>query len=116
MVYYLLGFVHILVCIVLVFFILIQNNKGMGMSGAFGSMGASDSVFGASSGFNILIKITIGVALVFTLSTIMMNVIQPSSDRSLMQDVESVGTGPSFSELAPAPPDAQPAEDGAAAN
>lgn len=67
MVHLLLAFIHIVVCIVLVFFILIQSNKGMGLAGAFGSVGASDSVFGASTGgFNIMVKITIGLSLIFT--------------------------------------------------
>lgn len=69
MLHFILAFIHIIICVVLVFFILIQSNKGMGLAGAFGSAGASDSVFGSGSGgFNVLVKITIGLSLIFTVT------------------------------------------------
>lgn len=77
MFYYLLVLIHIVICVALIFFVLIQSNKGMGLSGAFGAMGAGDSVFGSSGGMNILIKITIGLCLAFTLSTVTLTVVQP---------------------------------------
>lgn len=101
MFYYFLALIHIFVCVVLVFFILIQSNKGMGLSGAFGSMGAGDSVFGASGSFNILVKITIGLAIIFTLSNIIMNIVQPPSamERSIMMREQATATGGSLSEI-----------------
>lgn len=79
MFYYLLVFIHLFICIGLVFFVLIQSNKGMGLSGAFGAMGAGDSVFGSSGGVNILMKITIALSLLFTVSTLALTVVTPPS-------------------------------------
>lgn len=79
MFYYLLVFIHLLICVALCFFVLIQSNKGMGLSGAFGAMGAGDSVFGSSGGLNILMKITIALSLLFTVSTVALTVVTPPS-------------------------------------
>jgi preprotein translocase subunit SecG len=88
--YYFLVLLHLVVSVGLVFFILIQSNKGMGLAGAFGSAGASDSVFGSSGGMNILMKITMVLAIVFTVSSMTLSIIRPPvSDNSLMsrQDI-----------------------------
>ncbi|HOL95487.1 MAG TPA: preprotein translocase subunit SecG [bacterium] len=75
--YYLLILFYIVVCVGLIFFILIQSNKGMGLSGAFGAMGASDSVFGSSGGINVVMKITIGLVVVYTITTLTLSVVPP---------------------------------------
>ena len=75
--YYLMVLFYVVVCVGLIFFILIQSNKGMGLSGAFGAMGASDSVFGSSGGINIVMKITIGLVVVYTLTTLTLSVVPP---------------------------------------
>jgi preprotein translocase subunit SecG len=77
-----LGLVHIVVCIALVFFILIQSNKGMGLSGAFGAAGASDSVFGAAGGLNVLIKITLGLCVVFVFTCSALSFVKPAMNTS----------------------------------
>ncbi len=79
MFYYLFALIYIAICVALIFFILIQSNKGMGLSGAFGAMGAGDSVFGSSGGMNVMIKITIGLSVVFALSTLALTVFPPPS-------------------------------------
>lgn len=78
MLHFLLGLVHVIVCFALIFFILIQSNKGMGLSGAFGAAGASDSVFGATGGLNVLIKITIGLSLVFVITCCTLSFVKPT--------------------------------------
>jgi len=75
--YYLIILFYFAVCAALIFFILIQSNKGMGLSGAFGAMGASDSVFGSSGGLNVVMKITIGLVVVYALSTLTLSVVPP---------------------------------------
>jgi preprotein translocase subunit SecG len=77
MLHFLFGLLHLAVSVALVFFILIQSNKGMGLSGAFGAAGGSDSVFGASGGINILMKITIGLSLVFVVTCCVLSYIPP---------------------------------------
>ncbi|MDB5048130.1 MAG: preprotein translocase, SecG subunit [Fibrobacteres bacterium] len=53
---------HIFVCVLLVLLILIQNDKGGGLAGAFGGMGGS-AAFTGSSTATFLTKLTQGVAL-----------------------------------------------------
>ncbi len=78
MLYFLLCLVHVAVCVLLIFFVLIQSNKGMGLSGAFGAVGG-DSVFGSSSSINILVKITIILGIIFATSSITLSVVPPPS-------------------------------------
>lgn len=52
---------HIFVCILLVLLILIQNDKGGGLAGAFGGMGGG-AAFTGSSAATFLTKLTQGVA------------------------------------------------------
>jgi preprotein translocase subunit SecG len=53
---------HIFVCVLLVLLILIQNDKGGGLAGAFGGMGGG-AAFTGSSAATFLTKLTQGVAL-----------------------------------------------------
>lgn len=52
---------HIFVCILLVLLILVQNDKGGGLAGAFGGMGGG-AAFTGSSAATFLTKLTQGVA------------------------------------------------------
>ncbi|MDB5104651.1 MAG: preprotein translocase, SecG subunit [Fibrobacteres bacterium] len=54
---------HIFVCVLLVLLILVQNDKGGGLAGAFGGMGGG-AAFTGSSAATFLTKLTQGVALV----------------------------------------------------
>ena len=52
---------HIFVCVLLVLLILVQNDKGGGLAGAFGGMGGG-AAFTGSSAATFLTKLTQGVA------------------------------------------------------
>jgi preprotein translocase subunit SecG len=52
---------HIFVCVLLVLLILIQNDKGGGLAGAFGGMGGG-AAFSGSSAATFLTKLTQGAA------------------------------------------------------
>jgi preprotein translocase subunit SecG len=52
---------HVFVCVLLVLLILVQNDKGGGLAGAFGGMGGS-AAFTGSSTATFLTKLTQGVA------------------------------------------------------
>jgi len=99
MLFYLLALVYIVICVALIFFVLIQSNKGMGLSGAFGAMGAGDSVFGSSGGMNVLIKITIGLSLVFAVTTVALTVITPPTRTGGIIDKEYADRPQSTSDL-----------------
>jgi preprotein translocase subunit SecG len=58
----LLLIVHIVICLLMILFVTLQNDKGGGLAGAFG--GAGGSAFTGSSAVTILTKITQGLALV----------------------------------------------------
>lgn len=91
MLYYLLSLFHVFLCVILVLIILLQSNKGLGLSGAFGAFGGSESVFGSSGSMNILVKITIGIAAVFVISSFTLTMITPPSDSgSIMQQEQSL--------------------------
>jgi len=75
--YVLLCLVHIVICVALVFFILIQSNKGMGLSGAFGAVGGSDSIFGSSGSLNMLVKISLTLSVLFALTSLALTVFPP---------------------------------------
>jgi preprotein translocase subunit SecG len=78
MLYYLLALIHVAVSVALIFFVLVQSNKGMGLSGAFGSMGAGENIFSSSGGMNLMIKITIGLCIFFVLTTLSLGIFPPS--------------------------------------
>jgi preprotein translocase subunit SecG len=63
-IYSILIFIHILVCVFLTVAILLQSSKGGGLAGAFGgsNMGA---VFGGRGAAPMLSKITVSLAVVF---------------------------------------------------
>lgn len=87
MFHFLLSFVHVIVAILLILIILIQANKGMGLAGAFGAVGAGENFLSTSGAFNILVKITTAMAIIFCVTSICLSYIPPSSSiQSIMAD------------------------------
>ena len=60
--------IHVFVCLVLMFVVLLQQGKGGGMGSAFG--GASAQVFGGSGAGNLLTRATAICAGLFMLSSV----------------------------------------------
>ena len=58
----------------------------MGLSGAFGAAGASDSVFGATGGLNILMKITIGLCAIFVFTSCALSFVEPPQSTGSVVD------------------------------
>ena len=56
-------FVHVVACLILILLVLVQPSRDDGMAGAFGGMGGSVA-FGVKT-LDVLWKITIGLAVVF---------------------------------------------------
>jgi len=87
--------IHIITCLFLIMFVLLQAGKGAEVGAAFG--GISQTFFGSQGG-NVLTKITTVLAFVFMLTSIGLTVVQHRAiTKSVMQDV--VATTP----VAPAP-------------
>ena len=59
--------IHIIACISLIFFVLLQSGRGAELGAAFGSVGQANSVRGSMTGVG---KITTGVAIVFMLTSL----------------------------------------------
>jgi preprotein translocase subunit SecG len=101
--------IHIFVCLVLMFVVLLQQGKGGGMGSAFG--GASAQVFGGSGAGNILTRATAICAAVFMLTSVSLAYMSSSGDRALRAKVvqesgkkKDRGTLREKSDKAPTPP------------
>jgi preprotein translocase subunit SecG len=77
--------IHIFVCLVLMFVVLLQQGKGGGMGSAFG--GASAQVFGGSGAGNLLTRATAICAGVFMLTSVTLAYLSSSGDRALKAKV-----------------------------
>jgi preprotein translocase subunit SecG len=77
--------VHIFVCLVLMFVVLLQQGKGGGMGSAFG--GASAQVFGGSGAGNILTRATAICAGIFMITSVSLAYMSSSGDRALKAKV-----------------------------
>ena len=77
--------VHIFVCLVLMFVVLLQQGKGGGMGSAFG--GASAQVFGGSGAGNILTRATAICAGIFMVTSVTLAYMSSSGDRALRTKV-----------------------------
>ena len=87
MLHLLMSFIHIAVCVLMIFFILIQSNKGMGLSGAFGAVGAGENFLSTSGAFNILVKITTALALIFCILSVGLSYFPPPGGiKSILED------------------------------
>src|SRR6516164_5344841 len=77
-----LRIVHIFVCAVLMFVVLLQQGKGGGLGAAFGG-GAAAQVFGGRGAGNILTRATAVCATVFMLTSVGLAYKSSAGDRSL---------------------------------
>ena len=71
---YLITFVHIVVCVVLVAVVLLQSGKAADLAGAFGGMG-SQTVFGPRGSATVLSKATTISAILFMLTSLTLSIL-----------------------------------------
>ena len=105
--------VHIFVCCVLMFVVLLQQGKGGGMGSAFG--GASAQVFGGSGAGNILTRATAICAGIFMLTSVSLAYMSSSGDRALRAKVAEEQSKVKDRGEKRAKTDANPAPSGSAA-
>src|SRR5271156_4887391 len=74
--------IHVFVCAVLMFVVLLQQGKGGGMGAAFGG-GAATAVFGGRGAGNILTRATALCAGIFMLTSVSLAYFSSSGDRDL---------------------------------
>lgn len=77
-----LDIIHIFVCGVLMFVVLLQQGKGGGMGAAFGGGGAAQ-VFGGRGAGNILTRATAVCAGTFMITSVSLAYLSSSGDRAL---------------------------------
>lgn len=83
----LLKILHVTVCLVLMFVVLLQQGRGGGLGAAFGG-GAASQVFGGRGAGNILTRATAICAATFMLTSITLAYRSSSQDRALTARLE----------------------------
>src|SRR3984885_4442635 len=78
----LIDILHVFVCAVLMFVVLLQQGKGGGMGAAFGG-GAAAQVFGGRGAGNLLTRATAVCAGIFMLTSVSLAYLSSSGDRDL---------------------------------
>ena len=78
----LIDIIHVFVCAVLMFVVLLQQGKGGGMGAAFGG-GAAAQVFGGRGAGNLLTRATAVCAAIFMLTSVSLAYLSSSGDRAL---------------------------------
>jgi preprotein translocase subunit SecG len=71
--HYLVTFLYVLVCLVLLMVILLQQGRGGDIASAFGG-GSSQTAFGARAGATLLTRITTVAAVLFMLGAVVLGV------------------------------------------
>jgi preprotein translocase subunit SecG len=100
---------HVFICVFLILLVLVQNDKGGGLAGAFGGMGGGAALSG-SSAVNVITKLTTWLAAASFVVLIALNVLATRSHRAVQNDsqLKAARTGLSESlnssrEVAPIP-------------
>ena len=94
---------HLIICIALILVVLLQAGKGANMGAVFG--GSSQTIFGSSGPGTFLGKMTIGIAVFFMLTSLVLSYMAGQKGSNLMK-----ATGrPVAERQLPAAPASQPA-------
>lgn len=88
MIFGLLIFFHLLICIALMLVVLLQSSKGGGLAGAFGGS-AMGAMFGSRGAATFLSKVTTGLAVAFMLSCLAQSVLSPKTDAGVRSAIEA---------------------------
>tara|TARA_B100000686_G_scaffold272399_1_gene289520 strand:- start:793 stop:1185 length:393 start_codon:yes stop_codon:yes gene_type:complete len=97
----LLLIIHVIACIAIIFFVLLQSGRGAELGAAFGSVGQANSVRGNMTGIG---KITTGVAVVFMLTSLILAYLSSETARdSVVRDLKPVTSPTTSPQQIPAP-------------
>ena len=105
--YYLLVFVHVVVCLFLIVVVLLQSGKAADLAGAFGGMG-SQTAFGPRGSATLLSKATTISAILFMLTSMSLSILATRNmgggGGSTILDRHPVKTAPANQVQIPLPP------------
>lgn len=96
----LLHIIHIAVCVGLIVIVLLQADKGEGLSGAFGG-GASSTIFGERGGGGFMSKLTTIMAIVFMLTSLIIAVFVPKWQKNTVVNYSAPISAPMTSDSIP---------------
>src|ERR1700759_1539663 len=90
-----LGTLHVIVCLILIGVVLLQQGKSADLAGAFGGQG-SQTAFGPRGAANLLTKVTTWAAIVFMLTSIGLTVLiqRSSGARSVFSGIKTTQSAP----------------------
>src|SRR5512135_1779506 len=102
-VYYLLTFLHVVVCIILILVVLLQSGKGADLASAFGG-GATQTAFGSRGPASFLSKMTTVAAVIFMITSISLSTITRKVDsKSILETTTGKGRPAAKAPAAPQP-------------
>ncbi|MEZ7890490.1 MAG: preprotein translocase subunit SecG [Candidatus Wallbacteria bacterium] len=78
---------HFIVTIGLIGVVLVQADKGSGLSGAFGG-GASQTIFGSTGGLDFLGKLTTAFAILFMVTSLALCAVLPKNSTSIDPNIK----------------------------
>ena len=78
---------YIPACLGLIIIVLLQQGKGSGFAGAFGTAPGGDTVFGAKSGQSATVKLTYAAAVVFMVIAVVMSVVSGKVGRGIAPEL-----------------------------
>ncbi len=81
-------FIHIVVCLALIFIVLLQTGRGAGIGAAFG--GSSQTFFGSSGATPFLAKLTAVAAILFMVTSLSLTFLGHRGGSSVMQGAAPV--------------------------
>lgn len=87
MLYYVLNFVFVFVCLLLLLVVLLQQGKGGDIASAFGG-GGSQTAFGARGGATVLSKATVILGTLFMIVALVLAVIGRQQPGSILSGIE----------------------------
>ncbi len=87
---YLLTTIHVILCFVLIFVVLLQSGKAADLAGAFGGMG-SQTVFGPRGGATVLSKATTIAASLFMVTSLALAILSSRGTSSTGSVLENRG-------------------------
>jgi preprotein translocase subunit SecG len=90
--------IHIIVCFILIFAVLLQSGKSADLAGAFGGVG-SQTAFGARGSASLMSKITTACAILFMFTSMGLWILSARGTKSVL----SGESAPKSAETAPAP-------------
>ncbi len=104
--------VHVILAILIVIAVLLQSGKGGGLGAGFGG-GGSNTLFGSSGGSDFFTKFTIGIAIVFAITSLSLTVAKSKEMKTSIFDTNTpveTQMPPSAAPIAPSQPPAEKAK------